>query len=386
MIVDLVLPALFVIYLLGGIIRLIKSFRQRSKHQSVFKSKPIRLAIKIALILAIPLILIEFIPLSLHLSLGWPAILGIVFSASISLIWLIYIRRLDIYEMEKWKHIILVFVLSCVTIWAVFPISNLINNAGFRLNGQPINDFLYCVFSIGMVEELVKMIPVLLILKSKKIINESYDYLFYASVSALGFAFIENTLYINSSELYSVIARLLVASVAHMTFTTTIFYGVLLSKYKFKSVPNSLVYLGFFLLASLSHGFYDFWLINKWASQYQGITMLFFIISVHIWFTMLNNGLNLSKFYDRSIPLRVDKLKAYLIYSLLIVFMSAFLIMGLIHGKVAAHQFFWSNVISFGYFFIYIIYSHNRFKIVRGYIAPIEATSNFFIPPLKKAN
>lgn len=255
---------------------------------------------------------------------------------------------------------------------------------GFVLNGKPINDFLYCVFSIGIVEELVKLVPVLIFVGNKKMFNESYDYLFYASVSALGFAFIENILYINSSELYSVIGRLLMASVAHMTFTSIILYGVLLAKNRLQSIPKPIIYTAFFLLASLSHGFYDFWLINPWASQYQAITMLFFLITIHIWFTMLNNALNISTFYNRSTLLQVDKLKAYLIYSLLILFMAAVLVMHLMHGRQSARQFFWGNLFAFGYFFIYIIYSHNRFKIVRGYMAPIDATSNFFIPPLKR--
>ena len=334
-----------------------------------------------------PFVLVELFPLSFDQSVDdYPVIVGYLFSASISLLWIIYIRKLDIYEQEKWRYILLVFGMSCLTIWLVFPITDFINGLGFKLNGSPVNDFLYCFISIGMVEELVKMIPVLIIIMNKKIINESYDYLFYASVSALGFAFVENILYINSSEMHSVIARLLVASVAHMTFTTTIFYGVLLSKFKYINIPDPLVYLLFFLLASLAHGFYDFWLINHWASQYQGLTMLFFIISMHVWFTMLNNGLNISQFYDRTIPLRIDKIKAYLVYSLLIVFMTSFLIMGILHGKQTANAFFWSNIISFGYFFIYIIYSHNRFKIIKGYVAPIEATSNFLVPPIRIKN
>ena len=385
MIVDIVLPALFVIYIVHGLVRLVKSYKVSKNRHNFFRSKPILLAIRILLIILIPLLAVELIPLNFHQSITeYPLIIGVIFSASISILWIVYIRKIDIYEQERWVYIVLVFALSCITIWLVFPISGLINDLGFNLNGNPINDFLYCTLSIGMVEELVKLIPVLIVIRSKKIINESYDYLFYASVSALGFAFIENILYINSSQLYSVIARLLMASVAHMTFTTTILYGVLLSKYRFTRIPNIFIYIGFFILASLSHGFYDFWLINHWASQYQGLTMIFFIVSMHIWFTMLNNGINTSAFYNRAIPLRVDKIKAYLIYSLLIVFMSAFLVVGVLHGKEAANLFFWSNMVSFGYFFIYIIYSHNRFKIVRGYIAPIEATSNFFIPPLKQ--
>lgn len=385
MIVEIVLPALFTIYLIGGLIRLLKSYHQSRNKRQFFKSKPVLLGFRIALILGIPAIIIAIIPdLLVNEIATWSNLIGIAFAFSISAIWVIYVRKLDIYEQEKWLPILLVFALSCATIWLVFPISDFINSRGFVLNGEPVNDFLYCFISIGMVEEFVKLLPVVIILLNKKVINEAYDYLFYASVSALGFAFIENTLYINNSELYSVIARMLVASVAHMTFTTTIFYGVLLSKYKFKRISNPLVYVAFFLLASLSHGFYDFWLINHWATQYQGITMLFFLVTVHIWFTMLNNGLNISSFYNRSIPLRVDRIKAYLVYSLLIIFMLAYLTMGFIHGKIAANQFFWANIISFGYFFIYIIYSQNRFKIVRGHIAPIDATTNFFIPPLRE--
>lgn len=386
MITELILPVLFIIYLVNGLIRLVRSYRTTKNKSRFYRSQKLKLALRIVLILLIPLLLIEFMPVSLEQSLGdWPNLLGLLFSAAISCIWIVYIRRLDIYEQEKWRYVILVFIMSCLTIWAVFPISRAIDAAGFILNGNPVNDFLYCFISIGMVEELVKLLPVLVIIKSRKIMNESYDYLFYASVSALGFAFVENTLYINESELYSVIARMLMSSVAHMTFSTTIFYGVLLSKYKFKKIPDALVYLAFFLLAALSHGFYDFWLINDWASQFSGITTLFFLASVHIWFTMLNNGINVSEFFNRAIPLKVDKLKAFLIYSLLIVFMAAFLIMGLMHGKEAANLFFWSNVFSFGYFFIYIIYSHNKFHIIRGYISPIHATTNFFVPPFKPA-
>lgn len=385
MIVEIILAILFAIYLISSLVRVIKSYIASNNKSAFLKSKRFRLVLHIIMILLVPFIIIEFVPLSLnHEITEWPTVLGFIFSAAISFLWIVYLRKLDIYEPEKWHYIALVFVVSCITIWAVFPISSFINNMGFVLNGDPINDFLYCVFSIGMVEELVKLIPVLIFISNKKMFNESYDYLFYASVSALGFAFIENILYINSSELYSVIGRLLMASVAHMTFSTAILYGVLLAKNRASTIPKPIIYLAFFLLASLSHGFYDFWLINAWASQYQSITILFFLITIHIWFTMLNNALNISKFYNRSTKLQVDKLKAYLIYSLLILFMAAFLVMHIIHGKAAAVQFFWGNLFAFGYFFIYIIYSHNRFKIVRGYMAPIDATANFFIPPLRR--
>lgn len=383
---ELLLPTLFVIYILNAIVRIIRSYIASRNKIGFLRSYKFKRAIQIILIVSIPLIVVEFIPAGIGDKIGyWPKVLGYLFSAAISLLWVVYIRKLDIYEPEKWRYIFFVFLISCTTIWAVFPISNLINELGLNLNGHPVNDFLYSVVTIGMVEELVKLIPVLLLMLNRKIFNESFDFLLYASVSALGFAFIENILYINNSELFSVIARMLMTSVAHMTFTTTIFYGILLARLRrFKSIPRWVYYLVFFLLASISHGFYDYWLINPWANQYQSLTILFFMIIVHIWFTMLNNALNISRFYRRSTPLQVDKLKSYLIYTLLIIFMMAFLTIHIFHGKQYAVSFFWENLLAFGYFFIYIIYSHNRFRIVRGYIAPIEATSNFFIPPLKR--
>lgn len=385
MIVELALALLFAVYLINAIVRLLKSYISSNNKPVFLKSKKIRLVIRVSAIILIPLLIIRFVPISFEQAITeWPKILGFMFSAAISFIWIVYLRKLDIYEPEKWRYIFLIFIISCITVWAVFPITAFINSRGFILNGEPLNDFLYCVFSIGMVEELVKLVPVLLFIGNKKIFNESYDYLFYASVSALGFAFIENILYINSSELSAVIGRLLMASVAHMTFSTTILYGVLLAKNRDLPIPKPIVYLALFILASLSHGFYDFWLINDWASQFHGITMVFFLLTIHIWFTMLNNALNISKFYNRSTLLQVDKLKAYLIYSLLILFMAAVLVMHFVHGRASAVQFFWANLFAFGYFFIYIIFSHNRFKIIRGYMAPIEATSRFFIPPLKR--
>ena len=48
----------------------------------------------------------------------------------------------------------------------------------------------------GLSEEIIKIIPVLIILKTTKFINEPIDYIIYSSISALGFAFIENIQYI----------------------------------------------------------------------------------------------------------------------------------------------------------------------------------------------
>ena len=134
---------------------------------------------------------------------------SLVLAGLTSYIWSLYIRSIDIYEPERLRYIILTFVLACFTVFLVFPISRLINSQGFVLNGDGLNDFLYSVSTIGTVEEVVKIIPVLILLIFSSQINEPIDFIVYGSISALGFAFIENILYLSDTKLMALSGRLL---------------------------------------------------------------------------------------------------------------------------------------------------------------------------------
>ena len=84
----------------------------------------------------------------------------------------------------------MLFAELCTLLYDFFDYS-----LGFKKSGEVVNDLFYCVFGIGLIEETVKIIPFLLMLKFSRQINESIDYVIYASVSALGFAFMENLIY-----------------------------------------------------------------------------------------------------------------------------------------------------------------------------------------------
>ncbi|MFT4602910.1 MAG: hypothetical protein ACI857_003097, partial [Arenicella sp.] len=118
---------------------------------------------------------------------------GVVSAIILLLLWLFYLRKLDIYEPEKKRYLILTFIISVVSMQLLYPMHDVLWHIfGYHRPLTPISDLWYCVISIGMIEEFVKILPVLLILKFTKQINEPFDYILYASVSALGFAFIEN--------------------------------------------------------------------------------------------------------------------------------------------------------------------------------------------------
>ena len=129
--------------------------------------------------------------------------------------------------------------------------------------------------------------------------KEPYDYMLYASISALGFAFAENLNYLENPG--NIMVRSIMSTVGHMFFASIVAYTFIISRYKTKNKTMKILWpiIGF-VLAALGHGFYDFWLISEAVSQYSFLTTIFFVISLHIWFVLHNNSINNSPFYTKS--------------------------------------------------------------------------------------
>ncbi len=299
----------------------------------------------------------------------------------ISLIWIFYIWRLDVFEREKWYWVAFTFAASCALIQLVYPLTDMINLVGFSLNNSPFNDFMYSFIGIGMVEEFVKMLPVFIMLYWTKQIDEPFDFILYGSVSALGFAFVENIGYIEANELQNISARAFMASVGHMMWTSTICYGLILNRVKWRK-NRLVIFLIFLTIASLCHGFYDFWLINGWAKQFSWLTLIFFLASVHVWFVMKNNAINISNYYSPRIQLNNDPVKYFLLVSFLIILSFEYVGQAMWLGASYANVDLAGNVIYFGYFIVYLAFSFSRFEIIHGYLAPIRVPFNFLVPQL----
>lgn len=303
---------------------------------------------------------------------------SIAISFSISAIWAYYVRSLDIYERERWRNIILVFIIGCATTFLVFPIAGFINDLGFSLNDGFINDFFYCVIGIGMVEEFVKLIPLLIIMRFKKVVNEPFDFILYASVSALGFAFIENVLYINRTDFGAVNGRSLMACVGHMTFSSVIGYSIMLST--FKKSKKLYYLLGGFILASAMHGFYDFWLINPVAQEVYELSIIFYLATAHFWFTMKNKAIRSSYFHSTKVTLDNDQLRFYLIMWLSIIMMTSGILVGLHSGRDAAYGFLNGELFSYGFLIYYLSFSFSKFDINERVLAICQVPFDAMVP------
>ncbi|GAB4136137.1 MAG: hypothetical protein Fur0041_10530 [Bacteroidia bacterium] len=218
---------------------------------------------------------------------------GFVGALAITFIWLLYLYRLNFIGTIRISGMLLtvcIGVLLTMTSWSIYGFYKYVLH--FGITGNMMNDFLYCIFGIGFIEELVKLIPFLIILYFTKIISRPVDYLIIASCSGLGFALFENLLYISSYGLDVIHSRALTASVAHMFSSVVLAYGFILQRFRYPD--KKWIIPLFFFLASLAHGFYDFWLLSPAVKNLAVITLLFFLSEITVLSVLFNAGLNQS--------------------------------------------------------------------------------------------
>lgn len=296
-------------------------------------------------------------------------LLGLISATLVFGIWYFYVRSLDFFDKEKIKFTIIIVLAGALITFFTFPLSDAIHGLlGISFSENTFyNLFVYCFLGIGVIEEFIKLIPVLFILYFTNEIDEPIDFIYYACLSALGFAFIENLIYFRELSGSIVIARAITSAVGHMVDSSIVIYGIILV---FFNKPGSkfLTVLKYFLLGSFVHALYDYFI-------FEGLILFFiasFIFFIQAWVIIINNAINNSKYFDYSISFKHDlvkfKIAEYLIY--LLVF--NYFINGLLVGKVEANI---QYVVSLSYGSLLIIFyvsSISSFDLVKGYWRPVK--------------
>lgn len=284
----------------------------------------------------------------------------------VSFVWILFLRSMDVFNREKWWHIGLVFVAGGVFTLFCLPIYDYADVVlNFHINGDPFNDFMYCFLIIGGGEELVKLLPWVLFAIFSRRFQEPFDYILYASVTALGFAFTENLMYLEDTG--SIVSRSILSTVAHMFDASVVAYAVILSKYKFKQRFWKLAtpVIGF-ILAALCHGFYDYWLISPAAEGYYYITLLFFLLSLHVWFFFKNNAMNNSGFFGNAGAFNVAFQQDLLTFSMLGLLILEYVFVSFEFGALEGNEVIGRRAIIVVVFVIYLSFILRKLKLKKG--------------------
>lgn len=224
---------------------------------------------------------------------------GVIGAAGILLVWAWFLRKLDLFEPEKLFWVCAAVVGGMCSAFAAVMLYDAAHwTLGLAQGQGMLSDLVYSIFGIGLIEESVKIVPVLLIIRFSGQVDESIDYLIYASLCALGFAFVENLLYFDENSLFVINERGMICSISHMFYTSLACYGLVLARYRRRGTAACNFVL-FFALACVWHGVYDFFLITDSAArEWRMVSFMLVLAETVLFVRMLNNTLNQSEFFD----------------------------------------------------------------------------------------
>jgi RsiW-degrading membrane proteinase PrsW (M82 family) len=174
----------------------------------------------------------------------------------------LFVYLKDKHEREPIGLVVISFFLGVlsplITILVSLPIDAIVPIKESSLTEQAVHAFLI----VALIEESSKFIFVRWVLYPNKNFNEPYDGIVYAVSVGLGFAGLENILYVFNSDngIATGVMRMFTAVPAHATFA--ILMGYFMGKAKFEHNKSHYTWIGL-LVATLFHGAYDyFWFIS----------------------------------------------------------------------------------------------------------------------------
>ena len=137
----------------------------------------------------------------------------------------------------------------------------------------------YSVLAIGGIEESAKLLPFLIVALRFKAFDEPVDGIIYAAFIALGFATVENILYLQYADGLEMVGRGFASPLVHIMFASIWAFNIGLAFLQRKRLTAIVLkYLG---LAALAHGVYDFIVIALPLSALPFSALL--ILAIWLW-------------------------------------------------------------------------------------------------------
>jgi RsiW-degrading membrane proteinase PrsW (M82 family) len=235
----------------------------------------------------------------------------LILSVLPSAVILFYIYRRDKYEQEPLDLLLKAFglgTLSIICVLALFWIIGLFIPTEPNTGNHFADAFINAFFMAAVPEELFKFMMLYLLIWKNRNFNERFDGIIYSVFVSLGFATLENIMYVLQSGVGVAIVRAVTAVPAHALFGVAMgfyfSYAKFLPEYKNK-------YLGLCIgIPIVLHGIYDFILMwqEKLFKDYpeiSGLLSLVFIgFVVFLWIQGFKKIKKMSSdFYFTGVPL-----------------------------------------------------------------------------------
>lgn len=296
---------------------------------------------------------------------------GWIGATLVFLTWLFFLVRVSLFSSFKWGRTIPVIAASAIfTVGCLFFYDS-IYLVGFYHSDTLIIDLLYSIFGIGLIEESVKILPLVLILfLRKEWLKKPMDYIIIASLSGLTFAFIENFGYFGFDDLNRIHGRAIFTSILHIVLTAIPAYGLMIAKFK----PNTSKWTPFYYfgLSMVVHGLYDFFFISWLSYNYWIWSYAIWFIAIFAFVSMINNALNNSPDFDITKSKKLSSVGLTLLIGLTVVFLYDIILRALLLGPTVGNEYAF-DLFLYSYIFVPVLaIIFNKIDLVKGYWEPIN--------------
>ena len=202
-----------------------------------------------------------------------------------------YIIFKDEYNREPRKHLIISFLLGTLSIIPAMllelPISFTEQSLFFQ---STLGNALKAYFMVALPEEACKYFMLKKYAYRQPEYDEPFDGIVYAVMVGMGFATVENIIYVYEYGVATGVVRMFLAVPAHATFA--IIMGYFMGKAKFSQKRETYLLLAGLFWAVAFHGSYDFFLFLKDTQQTQSELSLLMLLGAIV---SLITGIILSK-------------------------------------------------------------------------------------------
>lgn len=189
---------------------------------------------------------------------------------------LIYVYIRDKYEKEPLGLLLKALLAGALTTIPIILVNSWLE--GYKVYFEGLQQVAYIAFVVaGFVEELFKFAALYLLIWGHREFNEKFDGIVYAVFISLGFALIENIMYVTNYGETTGYMRAFTAVPAHALFGVTMGYFFAFAKFGQKNRTLNLFKALF--IPVILHGIYDFILM----SQHEMFLIIFIPFIFYLW-------------------------------------------------------------------------------------------------------
>lgn len=211
--------------------------------------------------------------------LGWWASIGFVVAAA--MLWVQYFDLKDCLRPEPRSRQLAAFALGALAAVLAMGLFLLAGKLGLPTTPgtSRVQIAFYCFLLVGPIEEGAKFLFARFVVFRWDVFDEEVDGLVYTSAIALGFASVENLLYLPSMSLGEGLLRALASPITHAVFAAP--WGIGLARARLAGVrPGWRTLLGL-AMGMLAHGLYDHLLLAHGATvPAAGVVLLLWILLI----------------------------------------------------------------------------------------------------------